>query len=275
MDSRRRATRYAPRYSFPPFLLRGRRTERLLSSSAPTPTCAAAADGDVALPSSSWSQFPLSCAPPPPLAAAGSSAQRSYAVLLRSKSPTSPVRDEFISRPRRFLAFTYIIHESSGGQGEPKREGGEGERRPGHVRYWGPGSTRARRHRLLSRRRSQSRQSRPIRRCPRGPRRRARARARERQVGRWLGKHRVWASLGRRRSRPWEIPLCPVGLFPCVFWASFELWMTMRGMLVLSWSFGAVCLERPEHAVAQVVGFSALFPHPSRLIDCALANHRL
>jgi hypothetical protein len=49
-------------------------------------------------------------------------------VLLRSKSPTSPVRDELISRPRRFLAFTYIIHESRGGQGEPKREGGEREK---------------------------------------------------------------------------------------------------------------------------------------------------
>ena len=203
-------------------------------------------------------------------------------MLLRSKSPTSPVRDELISRPRRFLAFTYIIHESSGGDEENRNvRGGGGEREKGgrgHVRYWGPGSTRARRHRLLLPHRSQSRQSRPIRRCPRGPRRRARAKARARLVGRWLGKHRVWASLGRRRSRPWEILFCPAGHFPCVFWASFELWMTMRGMLVLSWSFGVVCLGRPEHAVAQhgkIIGFSALFPHPSSLIGCALANHRL
>ena len=93
------------------------------------------------------------------------------------------------------------------------------------VHYLGPGSTRARRHRPLSPHRSQTRQSRPPSRRHRGPRR-------GRKVGHWcLGKLRVRMRtlMGRRiELRTWEIQVCPVGLFPCAFWASFEFWMMMR-----------------------------------------------
>lgn len=100
---------YAPRYSFPPFLLHGRRTDRLLSSSAPTcPTCAGAP------PTSPLFPLPLAlagarAAPAPAVAvAAGSRAHTSYAVFFRIKSPTSPNRCA-TSRPCKLFAFTYKI----------------------------------------------------------------------------------------------------------------------------------------------------------------------
>lgn len=146
----RAAQTHAPRYSCPPFLLHGRRTDKPLSSSAPTPGCTS--NGDIA--PSFWSPLPPT--------AAGSSVQRSYAVPFRDKSPTSPsFLDELISTPRRFLAFTYK-KKQKGREVWIRRTKGR-ERKQRDVQYLGLGLTRARRHRPLSPRHSQSRQSRPIR----------------------------------------------------------------------------------------------------------------
>ena len=157
-------------------------------------------------------------------------------VFLRSKSPTSPVREELNSRPLRFFAFTYKHRKKGRGMRRTKVR----RMRRWDVRYLGPGSTKARRHRPLSPHHSQIRQSRPPSRRHRGLRRG------RKKVGHWcLGKLRVRMRtlMGRRiESRTWEIRVCPVGPFPCAFWASFEFWMMMRmrwDVLVLSSWFRA------------------------------------
>jgi hypothetical protein len=123
----------ALRYSFPPFRLHGKRTDRPLSSSAPTPVACAADgndDGDIVPPNLSRSS-PALALPPPEEAAGGSSAQTSYAVPFRIKSPTGPPTrwDELISMSRKFLAFSYSREIRIRGNERAKR-GGE-EKAPG------------------------------------------------------------------------------------------------------------------------------------------------
>ena len=136
------------------------------------------------------------------------------------------------------------------------------------VRYWGPGLTRARRHRPLSPHHSQTRQSHPPSRRHRGLRRG------RKKVGHWcLGKLRVRMRtlMGRRiESRTWEIRVCPVGPFPCAFWASFEFWMMMRmrwDVLVRSswfragfWDGPRMPLRNAKPAPQKILVFTVPYP---------------